>query len=298
MLLYIVTELLNKYLLTDLENHKKKKFRRILFVGFAIMYVGFCITWVIVVRPYIIGDQGHVCDLAQTFFNGDLEEFFPKMSYAGVSMSRYMEAYHQQIPLAVIYSIFFRIMNSPIREAIRGINIIGIVLIVFCLYKITKEISKKYETNKTRLFVLVFTFLSLPMLSTFVYGDIPSLALCLLTVYFMMRYTKDKNIKYAIFGAISSMFAYMIRMNSLIYIIATIIYLILVLFEKVNEKTWKENLIKTGVIIGYIIITIVPATLMKNYYLAKYNMDKNNAYPNVSYFLMAMEEGPRSNRLV
>lgn len=296
--LYIGTEALDKYLFSDLENYKRKRLRRILFIIFAIIYAVFCISWVIAVRPYIIGDQGHVCDLAQTFFNGNLEEYFPKMSYAGVSMSRYMEAYHQQIPLAVIYSIFFRIMNSPIREAIRGINVIGIALIVFCLYKITQELSKKYEINKTRLFFLIFTFISLPMLETFVYGDIPSLAMCLLCVYFMMKYTRDKNIKYAIFGAISSMFAYMLRMNSLIYIIATVIYLSLKLLEEIKELSWKANLIKLGIIIGYIIITILPATLIKNYYLTKYNMDKSNAYPNVSYFLMAMEKGPRANRLV
>lgn len=296
--MFIVTKLLDKHLFPDTENEKRKKLRKLVFIIFAILYAIFCITWVITVRPYIIGDQGHVCDLAQTFFNGDLEEYFPKMSYAGVPMSRYMEAYHQQIPLAVIYSIFFRIINSPIREAIRALNIIGIALTIFCLYKITKELNSKYEINKVRLFFLAFTFISLPMLGTFVYGDIPSLSLCLLTVYFMIKYTKEKNIKYAIFGAASSMLAYMIRMNSLIYIIATVIYLVLKLFEEKKQNKWKENLIKIAIIIGYIIITILPAALIKNYYLAKYDMDKEKAYPNVSYFLMAMEEGPRANRVV
>lgn len=297
-ILFIGGNLLDKYLFSDIENKKIRKIRKVIFIIFAILYAVFCITWVIAVRPYIIGDQGHVCDLAQTFFNGDLEEYFPKMSYAGVPMSRYMEAYHQQIPLAVIYSIFFRIINSPTREAIRALNVIGIALIVFCLYKITKELSSRYEINRVRLFTLIFTFISLPMLGTFVYGDIPSLSLCLLTVYFMIKYTKDKNIKYAIFGAISSMFSYMLRMNSLIYIIATVIYLVLKLFAGINKEDWKENLIKIGIIIGYIVITILPASLIKNYYLAKYDMDKYKAYPNISYFLMAMEEGPRANRVV
>ena len=70
--------------------------------------------------------------------------------------------------------------------------------IVFALYKICTQLSKKYETNKVLLLTLILTFISLPMLATFIYGDIPSLALCLFAVYFMMRYTETKEIKYPI----------------------------------------------------------------------------------------------------
>ena len=45
----------------------------------------------------------------------------------------------------------------------------------------------------------------------------------------------------------------------------------------------------------YIVVSILPSSLVKNYYLDKYDMDKSKAYPNISYFLMAMEEGPRAN---
>ena len=39
----------------------------------------------------------------------------------------------------------------------------------------------------------------------------------------------------------------------------------------------------------------MPATVVKNYYFNKYDLDKNKIYPNTSYLLMAMEEGPRGN---
>ena len=72
------------------------------------------------------------------------------------------------------------------------------------------------------LFTLIFTFISLTMLSTFIYGDTPGLALCLFSVYFMMKYTKEKAIKYPIYASFCTMVAYMMRMNSLIFIIATV----------------------------------------------------------------------------
>lgn len=174
-------------------------------------------------------------------------------------------------------------------------NVISIILIVFSVYKISKFLSKKYETNNTLLLILTLTFISLPMLATFVYGDIPSLALCLLSVYFIMKYTETKQIRYAIISSFATMVAYMLRMNSLIFVIATVIYLLLNLFNGITKKVWKENMLNIVIILVYIFISIIPSSLVKSYYLDKYNLDKNKEYPNISYILMAMEEGPRAN---
>ena len=85
------------------------------------------------------------------------------------------------------------------------------------------------------------------------------------------------------------------RMNSLIFIIATVIYLLLSLFKEIKANSWKKNLLNIAIIGMYIVVSILPSSLVKNYYLDKYAMDKSKAYPNISYFLMAMEEGPRAN---
>ena len=260
-----------------------------------IIYIAFSIIWVFVVKPAVVGDQIHACNLAQTFYRGNVEEFLPNMTYAGIPLSQYMQSYHQQISLAFVFSVFFRIIHFDTLEILRVLSIIGNILIVFALYNIGKQLSKKYETNKVLLFTLILTFISLPMLSTFIYGDIPSLALCLFSVYFMMKYTETKKWKYPIFASIFTMIAYMMRMNSLIFIIATVIYLLLNLFKEITKKTWKENLLNIVIIIMYLVIAIVPSSLVKNYYLNKYDLDKSKEYPNISYFLMAMEEGPRAN---
>ena len=206
-----------------------------------------------------------------------------------------MQAYHQQISLAFVFSVLFKIIRFDQFMILRGFNIICNLLIVFALYKICKQLSKKYKTNKVLLFALILTFISLPMLATFIYGDIPSLALCLFAVYFMMRYTETKEIKYPIFASLLTMVAYMMRMNSLIFIIATVIYLLLCLFKEIKANSWKKNLLNIAIIGMYIVVSILPSSLVKNYYLDKYAMDKSKAYPNISYFLMAMEEGPRAN---
>ncbi|MBR1802788.1 MAG: glycosyltransferase family 39 protein [Clostridia bacterium] len=294
-LLFFIARIIDERLNNDMNLKSKKRLRKILLMIALIIYVAFSILWVIVVRPAIVGDQIHACNLAQTFYRDNAEEFLPNLTYAGIPLSEYMQAYHQQISLAFVFSMFFRLIQFDGIGVLRVLNVIGNILIVFALYKITVQLSKTYRTNKVLLFTLILTFISLPMLATFIYGDIPALALCLWSVYFMMRYTETKNVSYPIFASILTMLAYMLRMNSLIFIIATVIYLLLNLFKNITTKTGKENVFNLFIIIIYIAIAILPSSLVKNYYLNKYELDKNKAYPNISYFLMAMEEGPRAN---
>lgn len=287
-IIYTLTKKANTYIET------KESKKRILIIAI-IAYIIFNIIWVILVNPPIVGDQVHACNLAQTFYRNNLEQYLPNMTYAGIPLGQYMQSYHQQISLSFVFSIFFRIIRFDIIELLRVFNIIGNALMVVALYKISKQLSKKYEINNVRLFVLTLTFISIPMLSTFIYGDIPSLALCLFAIYFMMKYTETKKVKYPIFASICTMVAYMMRMNSLIFIIATTMYLIFNLFKEIKNKNWKENLIETLIILMYVAISIAPAGIVQNYYLGKYNMDKEAEYPTISYILMAMEESWRGN---
>jgi hypothetical protein len=206
-----------------LDDKKKKKLEIIVIVIYAL----FNCIWCIVVRPAVVGDQIHAYNLAQTFYSGDDEKFLSNLTYAGIPLIEYMQAYHQQISLAFVFSIVFRIIHFDELGVLRALNIIGNVAIVIALIFINKQISKSYETNKVRLLLFIVTFMSLSMLSTFIYGDIPSIALCLFSVYFVMKYRETGKNKYVLFASIFTMIAFMMRMNSLIFIIATCIYLIL-----------------------------------------------------------------------
>ncbi len=288
--IYIITDIFDKKYI-KLDNRKKRKYLIIVLVVYTIINI----IWIVTVRPPIVGDQIHACNLAQTFYNNNLEEFLPNMTYAGIPLSQYMQSYHQQISLSFVFSLFFRIIHFDGIGLLRILNVIGNIAIVVALYKIIQHLSNKYESSKIRLLFFILTFIPLIMLSTFIYGDIPSLALCLFSVYFMMKYTDSKKIKYPIFASLFTMIAYMMRMNSLIFIIATVIYLVLNIFEDIATKIWKENIINIIVIIMYVCISIIPSSFVQNYYLNKYNMDNDAEYPIISYFLMAMEESWRGN---
>lgn len=293
------TNKFDKYLNNDIKKDKSKLRDKIFIISLAI-YIAFNIIWAIEVRPGIGGDQIHVSNFAQTIYRDDPNEFLPGLTYANIPLKEYIQGYKQQIPLAFVYSIFFRIIHFDVVPILRVLNVIGNIAIVFALYKIGKQLSKKYEINKVLLLTLIFTFASLPMLSTFIYGDIPGLALSLFSVYYIMKYAESKKIRYCVFSSLFAMVGYMMRMNSLIFVIAIVIYLILNLIKNIKEKSnskqkWKEILLQTSMIIMFIAIAIIPSSIVENYYMDKYDMDKTKAIPKINYFLMGMEESGRGN---
>ena len=293
-LLFWVTYKINKFMYKDNSENTFNRRKKFFYISI-ILYIIINIGWIIMVRPPIVGDQIHACNLAQTFYSNNLKEFLPNVTYAGIPLSEYMQAYHQQISLAFVFSIFFRIIHFDGIGILRILNAIGNVAIVFAIYKMTNQLSKNYIINKTRAMFIILTFIPLVMLTTFIYGDVPSMALCLWSTYFMIKWTEKNEVKYPIFATIFTMIAYMMRMNSLIFIIATVIYLLFSLINNIRKRTIKENIIKVGVILLYVIISILPTSLVQNYYIHKYNLDSSKEYPMISYLYMAMEESWRGN---
>lgn len=293
--MFWATKKLDKYFAKEEREGKTKKRTIVLAIACAI-YLVLNILWVSLVRIGVGADQVHVCNLAQTFYRGDLEEFLPNMTYAAIPLRDYVQGYTQQITLAFVFNICFKIFHTDLYVVVlRLINIVCNCLIVYALYKISQQISKKYPINKVLLFTLSLTFFPLIMLSNFIYGDVPSLALCLFSIYFMMKYTETKKWKYSLLASFFMMIAYMMRMNNLIFIIATVIYLLLNLWKEMRQKPWKENLLCLGIIGAFVVISIFPSIVVKNYYIHKLELDKSKTYPTISYFLMAMQEGPRGN---
>ena len=77
-----------------------------------------------------------------------------------------------------------------------------------------------------------------------------------------MKYRETEKWKYVIGAAVLNMLAYMMRMNSLIFVIATVIYLILNLIEKISKKLWKDKILNILIIFIYIFVCIFPSSLI------------------------------------
>lgn len=290
--IFAITNIINKFLY---KNDKRKILRIVLLVTFAIIYIALAIGFNFMIKPSITSDQKVVGIMAYCFNTKGSDELLELEAYQKLSIKEYMQEYNQQIPLAFIFSIFLKLIRSDDLYKLSIINIIAIIAMIFAISKVEKMISKKYKTNKVLFYTLFFTFLSIPMLVTFKYGDLSSLTLSLFSVYYMMKFVETKRYKHILLASIFSMFAYMMRMNSLIFVIATVIYLLFSLFTKIKTKSAKENIINVLTIIVYLGITIIPSKLVIAYYMNKYDLSTEKQYPVASFLLMAMEESDRAN---
>lgn len=201
----------------------------------------------------------------------------------------YMQEYQQQFTTAFLWSILFRIFSSTNYVIVEYFNALCNCITVIAIFLITKQISKKHKANKYLSMTLILTFITLPLLSTFVYGDESGLAFSLLGVYLLMKYVETKKYRWALLSAISISISYILRMNFLIFIIASGIYLIL---DLIKEKlVLKTIFTKIVTIIIFLAICMLPAIFIKNYCVKKYNLDKDATFPVTGYLLMGMTNG-------
>ena len=282
-LIYFITEVINKHLYNGINEEKKRKLRKWMVAIAIVLYLILNVVWLIFVRPGIVADYIHVLNLAQTFYENNPDRYLPNLTYAGIPLIQYMQAYPHQITLAFVYNMLFCVLHCDLIILPRIFNVFFNLLIILALYKITKQLSKNYKMNNTRMFILILTFFTIPMLATFMYGDIPALSLSLFSVYFMMKFADTKQVKYGVFASILTMIAYLMRMNTLIFVIATVIYLVLNIFKDFKEKEVKEKLINVAVIAMFLVLTFVPSSFVKTYYFSKYNLEKGKTYPSISY---------------
>ncbi len=269
------------------KNSKNIKKKYIIFGIVLFLYVAVQIVWINVRQSSPVSDQQAVYKLAQTMTEDRVEEYITNTSCYGGALSTdtYFERCNQQFTLAFIWSLLFKIFNSTSFVIIEYFNVLCNLILAIAIFLICEELQKKYKVNKYLAMVVYFTFFTIPLLTTFIYGDLSGMAFAMLGVYFIMRYTREGKIRYAIYSALLMAISYMMRMNILIFIIAMIIYLFLDLISK-KDKILSKILI----IVSFIIISIVPATLIKNSLLNKYNLGTNKSIPAIGYVLIGLND--------
>lgn len=285
--IYIINMLIKK---SAIKIKNKTLVLRIILGIIIVIYVIAQIIWINYRQAKPNADQLTVYEMARGIVEGNLDKVIKegKTYSSTLENAEYLQCYPQQFTLAFAWSILFRICGSTSLSVIQYFNAVCNGITVLSIYLITTELSKKHKVNKYLAMSLILTFATLPLLSTFIYGDLSSLAFALLSVYFIMKYTSKEKIRYALISAIFMMIAYMLRMNILIFIIATVIYLFIDIISKKNIA--KLLVTKVIVMISFILIVMLPSMLIKNYYCNKYNLDKSKKFPVTGYLYMGMGE--------
>lgn len=256
-----------------------KKLQIVIICIVVILYLVGQIIWIQIRQSTPVADQKQVYDTAVNMYKGNWEK---------LKVNKYLEMFPQQLTLATVYSIVFKIFGEGVK-VIQYCNAVANTFSLIAILLIAKQISKKYEVNINKTLFLMSTFLTLPMLSTFIYGDFISLPMCLFAIYFIMKYGESNKIRYSIISAIFISLAYIERMNNLIYIIALLVYLVL---DILNAE---KKLIKIPVILAFIIIAVLPTSIIKTVIQSKLEFSKDEVFPTTGFLCMGMGESSKAN---
>ena len=262
-----------------------KKLNRILLIAVLAEYVILGLFLVFFGRTIPAADSGTVFWMGETYANGSLS-FFANDSY--------LAYYPQQIGLVIFNGLMLKVIHLiPVNVA--GFHFVKVIYVfitaatVLIQYWTVECVSGKEEIKAMFLYLMAGNFYYI-MYSNFLYGEIPSLLFISLAVLFIARLLKCKGstVVNGILIVVATAFATLLRKNSLIFVIAVAIVL---LVNAIKNKNVKVLAVGIGVVAASLLIQ--PATL--KYYEHRTGNTLSTGVTTTSYLAMGMQEGGRAS---
>ena len=261
-------------------SEKTKKVKIIVLGVVLIIYLIAQILFINYRDLYPYEDQLGIYQFAVEMYNSDSSSFFHV---------QYFEKYPHQIGFAVVESIIFKICGSTNVKIIQYLNAISNCFTILALVLIANLITKNKRRNIALSAFIILTFLPIPLLSTYMYGDEIGLTLSLFSLYFIMKFTKENRDKYFVISIICMAISYICKINSLIFIIAISMYLVYHALKQPKEK--KLNVFLS--IVVFIVCSIIPNKVLVSCVQSKYQFDKSAKVPTSHFLYMGMTESDR-----
>ncbi len=184
---------------------------RKLIIAALLFCTAYCLTLILAIKPLPVDDSMMIDDVLAEFAEGN----YSSLCAAG--------GYLYTWPFQLGYFLFGQMMDKVFGHANYFawdvVQLLCILLTVYLLYKIT------WELFGSRKICGIMALLSFGMLffynySTFIYGDILSLAPQTVALYFAILFVKKEKTKYAVLTALFMGLAVVLKTNSEITMIA------------------------------------------------------------------------------
>ena len=181
-------------------------------IAIALLFcTAYCLTLILAIKPLPVDDSMLIDEVLVKFAEGD----YSSLKGAG--------GYLYTWPFQLGYFLFGQIMDRLFGHgnyfAWDIVQVLCILLTVYLLYKITWELFGNKRICGI-MALLSFGMLFFYNYSTFIYGDILSLAPQTVALYFTILFVKREKAKYAILNAIFMGLAVLLKTNSEITMIA------------------------------------------------------------------------------
>ena len=251
---------------------------KIFLIIFLIACVVLGLYWIFSNHPVLIEiDDAYNCYRAANLVGqGD---------YGPLGYKSYINTYPHNLSLVSYFMIFTRLFGDNATTAIRLVNLVFVLIGYYSLYKIGYELFNNEDINTITIF-LMFLSMQFVFYAFFVYGNVVSYASALFSVYFFIKYFKENKLSYLIISGISIIISVAIKNNSMIVLVAEIIYIIIHIIDK---KKWKLSILVILVIIGQFICT----TGVTKFWELRSGNDYSNKLPRLCWIAYGINYDPR-----
>lgn len=257
---------------------------------------GVSLYLILIVRGLATNDALRLDQIINAFMQGDFRE----VTHQG----GYLFVYPFQIGYVAAGQLLYILFGASNYMVYQLLNLVAILITIWMLYEIT------WELFADRMICNIMAFLSMGMLflfvySTFVYGDIWSLAPETAALYLEIRFLKYNKVRDQIWAAVLVGCGVVLKTNSYIAVVAMVIMLLLAALRDLinmrdqksadNGQNGKKGFAKVLTKIALAILVIVLSTGMTRIINAVYAKaigidEMPKGVPSTTYFAMGMQE--------
>jgi len=232
------------------------------------------IFWVFTSCNTIGADQKSVSELASQFCDNN---------FSGLKEGGYLLIYPFQLGMTAFLEVVYRISGKGNYTVFQLLNVLFLCVSFFAMYKITDIFFKKNKVNNI-LLILLFGCFPPILYCTFVYGNIMSMMLCLISVWMQLHYLESGRTRYFIISALSISLAVIIKSNSLIVLAAMVIMFIM-------DFIRKRRLRQLGLSAVLVFTVFMSGVWLNTFYEKRSGIEINEGAPKILWAAMGLQEG-------
>lgn len=274
LLMYGITTIVKHYDLYEINDKNFAYIRNSLL--FCISIIGVIIVICTQTIPW--ADQKKIMDAAYGLRHGDYGMFLK---------GGYIQSCQNQKGIVLFIYFLSMIVGDYNYIAFQIFNILALVLV----YKELSDIVKYLGMNKIcQLVILAFgiIFLPLSLYTTFVYGTIIAFALALMAVKYELLYFNNYKWKEVLISSVAITLSVMLKSNSLIFMIAMIIYALL--------KLARIHKIRAAMpVVLMLFVYFTQSIVMDFYYREKIGEPMEKGISSWAYIAMGLQEGYKAD---
>ncbi len=245
----------------------------------SLLFLGVGVWFVFDGTVYIPGgDPGYIHSVATSLAENDFSVFEP---------GSYVSQYPYQLGLVLFVEILVRMFGSNSVMALIVCNLLAVAWSVYLSYRLCRILWKGSSYGISILFLLMTPAYLYPC---FLYGECMALPFVLLLFYNAIKFkeSEKKQIRYLVVMCICGAAATIFRANSMIAVIAVMIFYLLELL-----KRFQPRLLLAVILIPVSVFLWKGAVNLQ--YEMRSDMQLQEGIPSSAWIAMGMQEGIRGN---